>query len=108
MVLDIYKCSQGFPKEELYGITNQIRRAVSSVTANIAEGFSRFHYKDKVNFYYQARGSLSEVYNFLILLKDLKYITVTDFDLFQTKVDTTRKLINGLIRSIDNQQKSNL
>lgn len=56
-VIEIYKITRDFPKSELYGITSQLRRSASSTTSNIAEGFSRFSFKDKMRFYYNARGS---------------------------------------------------
>ena len=65
LVLSIYKITKTFPNEEKYGIIDQLRRASSSITANIAEGFGRFHYADKIRFYLQARGSLKEVENFI-------------------------------------------
>jgi four helix bundle protein len=64
LVLEIYQITKDFPKDEAYGIIGQLRRAASSITANIAEGFSRYHFKDKIRFYYQARGSIAEVQNF--------------------------------------------
>ncbi|PIR94362.1 four helix bundle protein [Candidatus Falkowbacteria bacterium CG10_big_fil_rev_8_21_14_0_10_39_11] len=74
LVLNIYKITKGLPKEEVYGLISQMRRAAISITANIAEGFSRYHFKDKVRFYYQSRGSLSEVLNFVLVIRDLSYI----------------------------------
>ena len=103
LVLEIYKITQEFPKAELYGIVSQLRRAASSVTANIAEGFARYHFKDKVRFYYQARGSVAEVQNFLLLAKDLNYIDLEICKTLGEKANATGKLINGLIRSISNQ-----
>ena len=76
LVLEIYKLTRNFPKEELYGVISQLRRAVSSITANIAEGFARYHFKDKIRFYHQARGSAAEVQSFLLLAKDLEYISL--------------------------------
>ena len=76
LTLGIYQATKRFPGEEQYGIVIQMRRAASSVTANIAEGFGRFHFKDKVRFYYQARASTTEVQNFLLLAKDLDYVDV--------------------------------
>src|SRR3989338_7664104 len=76
LVLDIYRITKDFPKEELYGVVSQLRRAASSITANIAEGFARYHYKDKIRFYHQARGSAAEVQSFLLLAKDLEYISL--------------------------------
>lgn len=101
LVLEIYKLTQRFPKEELYGITSQIRRAVSSITANIAEGFERFHFKDKIRFYYQARGSIAEVQNFLLLAKDLNFINLDECKVSGEKANEVRKLLNGLIRSLE-------
>lgn len=74
-VLEIYKVTKKFPKEELYGITSQLRRAVSSIAANIAEGFSRYHYNDKIRFYHNARSSVSETQNFIFLARDLSFLT---------------------------------
>lgn len=107
LVLEIYKITQSFPKEELYGIVSQLRRAASSITANIAEGFSRYYFKDKIRFYYQSRGSVSEVQNFLILSKDLDYIDLETCRRLGLKAHEVRKLINGLIRSAEKQSKSN-
>lgn len=74
LVLAIYKDTYQYPKEELFGLTSQIRRAVVSVPANIAEGFKRTGIKDKLRFYNIAQSSLEEVKYFLILSKDLGYI----------------------------------
>ncbi|PKP35301.1 MAG: four helix bundle protein [Bacteroidetes bacterium HGW-Bacteroidetes-17] len=74
LVLAIYKESNLFPKEELFSLTSQIRRAVISVPANIAEGFKRPGLKDKLRFYNIAQSSLEEVKYFLILSKDLGFI----------------------------------
>ena len=88
----------------MFGITSQLRRASSSVTANMAEGFARYHYNDKIRFYYQARGSVAEVQNFLLLARDLKLIDKeTCQQLGETSKDV-EKLINGLIRSIEKQK----
>lgn len=102
-LLDIYKLTKSFPKEELYGLTSQIRRAAVSITNNIAEGFSRYHYKEKSNFYYNARGSVSEVQNLLIIAKDLGYINSSEWSKISIVGDDIKKLINGLIRSVDRQ-----
>jgi four helix bundle protein len=88
LVVDIYSVTKEFPASEIYGITSQIRRAAASVTANIAEGFSRYHYNDKINFYYHARGSISEVQNFLLIARDLKYLSCSECE----------KLIKGVRR----------
>ncbi len=103
MAIEIYKITKNFPKEEIYGVVSQLRRAASSVTANIAEGFARFHFKDKAKFYYNARGSAAEVQNFLLLARDLKYIDLETCEKLGENYNDVGRLINGLIKSIENQ-----
>ncbi len=103
-VLDIYKITKNFPEEELFGVTNQLKRAASSITANIAEGFSRYHYNDKVRFYINARGSISEIQSFLFLSKDLSFFGEKTFKTLFDLSEEVGKLINGLIRSIQKQK----
>jgi len=103
LALNIYKMTKNFPREEIYGITSQLRRAASSIAANIAEGFARYHFKDKTKFYYNARGSVAEVQNFLLLAKDLSYIDLKTCNEFVEKANEISKLINGLIRSTKKQ-----
>ena len=98
LVLLIYKYSQRFPKQELFGLSNQIRRAIVSFTSNIAEGFSRTSYKEKVQFYYIALGSLTEVQNQLLIAKDLGYISKEVFDELAEMSIELSKMINGLIK----------
>lgn len=105
LALEIYRITNEFPKNEIYGITNQLRRSASSVTANIAEGFARYHFKDKIRFYYNSRGSLAEVQNFLLLAKDLNHIDIEEFGKFEEEINEIGKLINGLIRSTELQIK---
>ncbi|MBT3948849.1 four helix bundle protein [Candidatus Parcubacteria bacterium] len=103
LVIDIYRITKDYPRDELYGVVSQLRRASSSITANIAEGFSRYHFKDKIRFYYHSRGSLAEVQNFLLLSKDLSYIdNKLSEELFRKTIDVA-KLVNGLIRSTESQ-----
>jgi four helix bundle protein len=72
-VLQIYQLTKGFPKEELFGLTSQLRRAAVSITANIAEGFKRRGDNDKAKFYNIAQSSLEECRYYLILTNDLKF-----------------------------------
>jgi four helix bundle protein len=94
LVLDIYKISSSFPKEEVYGLTSQIRRAAFSIPANIAEGFAKKSNKDKMRFYNIAQGSLSELKYYLILINDLGYYRSSDIKLLANEVG---KLLNGYI-----------
>lgn len=73
LVLSIYRISKGFPREEIYGLTSQFRRAAISVPANIAEGFKKKGRLDKVRFMNVAQGSLEECRYYLILSSDLEY-----------------------------------
>lgn len=104
LVLSIYTATNHFPRAEQFGITSQLRRASSSITANIAEGFARFHFKDKVRFYHQSRGSVAEVQNFLLLARDLKMIDAATCKSLGAKTIEVAQLINGMIRSIERQQ----
>jgi four helix bundle protein len=102
--LIVYRVSSGFPKEEIYGLTSQIRRSSSSIPANIAEGFCRNTTKELIMFLYTARGSCSETIYHLILAKDLGYLDKTKFDnCLEIYNDLSRQLnnwINSLKRKI--------
>jgi four helix bundle protein len=103
LVLMIYKISEEFPAKENFGITSQIRRAVCSITANIAEGYGRYHFNDKIRFYLIARGSSMEVQNFLIICKDLNYINEEEYNKLKITSFEGYKLICGIIKSTANQ-----
>ncbi len=98
LVLRIYKVSKEFPKEEQFGLTNQVRRAAVSVTSNIAEGFSRSSYKEKSQFYSMSLGSLTEVQSQILVARDLSYINLKEFNELGDITITVNKLLNGLIK----------
>lgn len=100
LTLLVYKQVLEFPEYEKFGLSSQIRRAVSSISANIAEGYGRHTTKDKVNFYYIARGSLTETQNHLLVARDLKYINDNNFVKISNQTIIVSKLINGLIKSM--------
>jgi len=104
LALMIYQITKKFPKDERFGLIDQLRRAASSITANIAEGWGRYHYADKIRFYYQARGSNCEVQNFVTLAKDLNYLDSEDYRQLWEKAFQGFKVINGLIRSVEKQK----
>lgn len=99
IALSIYKMTRKYPREEIFGLTNQSRRAAASIGANIAEGFSRNTRKDKVHFYAIARGSLTELQNHIILARDLGYITAQTCSDFLRNSEWTMRLISGLART---------
>lgn len=98
LVLMIYQITKKFPKEELFGLTDQIKRAVVSITSNIAEGFSRNSYKEKLQFYSTALGSLTEVQNQLLIAKDIQYIAQEEFIETADQMVKVSKITNGLIK----------
>ena len=98
LVLTIYKIIKKFPDQEQFVLSNQMTRAAISITSNIAEGFSRDSYKDKIRFYYMARGSLTELQNQLLIAKDLSYITTKRFKEIADQTVEVHKLINGIIK----------
>lgn len=95
----IYPLLRSFPKDELFGLVLQMKRAVISITLNIAESFSRGSYKEKVYFYYVSVGSLTKIQNQLLTARDLKYCTSADFAKTADQSIIVNKLLNGLIKS---------
>ena len=98
LVTMIYQQTKRFPKEELYGLTSQIRRAAVSIPSNIAEGQGRETTKDFVHFLVIARGSLNEVKTQLEIARRLEYTDRSPTTIDQ--VDTVGRLLNGLIRAL--------
>lgn len=98
LVVLIYKITGTFPKEETYSLIDQMRRAAASITANIAEGFGRQTYKEKVQFYYIAQGSLVELKNFILIAKDVGYLSDNDYKSLVEQINLTHQLLQGLIK----------
>ena len=94
-VLAIYKKTKQYPKEELFCLVNQMRRAAASITANIAEGYAKISSKDKLRFYNISQGSLEETRNFIILSKDLGYITLQDKEQLGIQAAEISRLLNA-------------
>ncbi len=95
LAVQVYTATKSFPKEELFGITSQLRRAVSSVSANIAEGFGRTSKNDKLHFYTIAYGSLLETKNFLYLAEKLGYIQQATLIQLINQTTVCQKLLNA-------------
>lgn len=105
LTLKIYELTRRFPKEELFGLTSQLRRATSSIPTNIAEGAGRGSDKDFARFIQIAIGSNSEVEYQLILTKDLGYIQQVDYDLLCNEVVEIRKMLISFIKKLIGDQK---
>lgn len=98
LVLVIYELTEEFPEREIFALVAQMRRAVVSITSNIAEGFSRRSYKEKIRFYSMAQGSLTELQNQLLVARDVGYISKRKFSTIFSQTVRVHKIINGLIR----------
>lgn len=98
LVVMIYKITKDFPKEETYSLTDQMRRTASSITANIAEGFGRQGFKEKVQFYYLSKGSLAELKNFILISKDVGYLPSDKLKGLANQANIVDQLLQGFIR----------
>jgi four helix bundle protein len=104
-VLSIYKASKSFPKEEVFALTSQIRRASVSVAANIAEGYKKKTLPNKINFLNISEGSLEEVKYYITLAKDLDYISATLYNSLMNDAEEVGKLISGYDKFLQKQNK---
>ncbi len=100
LAVKIFEISESFPKKEDYGLTSQIRRSALSISANIAEAFGRFHYADKLNFYYNSRGSLAETKNHMIYGMRVKYIDLKTFNNLKEEINQIWEELNTIITTI--------
>lgn len=94
---EIYEISKSFPKEEIFGLTSQIRRSAVSISSNIAEGRGRSSKKDFINFLYIAQGSLFEVETQLILVKEIYKIDLKDLP---KMIEDEQKMISSIIKKL--------
>ena len=99
LVLQVYKATRRFPRAELFGLTSQLRRAVVSIAANVAEGFKKRGRADKMRFLNIAQGSLEETRYYLILAGELGYIDSTTLI---NGLEEVSKLLEAYIRSMRN------
>ena len=106
MVTSIYLMTQSFPKEEIFGLASQLRRASVSVPSNIAEGYARGSNKEKLHFLRISSGSISEVETQLMLSLNLGYIDQKKFDELSETITSVWKQLNSLISSIKKQLTS--
>ncbi len=97
LVNQIYTITKEFPKDELYGLTSQIRRCAVSIPSNIAEGCGRNHTKDSIQFFYISRGSLFELETQIYIAFDQNYINEELLNNSIENITTCKKLLNGFI-----------
>ena len=98
----VYRVTRGYPKEELYGLTSQMRRAAVSVPSNIVECCARESQADYLRFLTMAFGSLRELHYQMGLSRRLGFLRGQDLSLVEPKIIETEKVLNGLIRSLRN------
>jgi four helix bundle protein len=103
LTVAVYERTRTFPKEEIYGLTAQLRRATYSVPANIAEGSARESKRDYLHFLYIARGSLSEAQYFLHLSHRLGYLSDSSYRHLAEQVKVTFGCLHGLIRAVERE-----
>ena len=96
----VYQITQRFPKEELYGLTSQIRRSAVSIPSNIAEGRNRQHTNEFVQFLYIALGSCAECETQIVIVFELGYMDERNIKELLEELDQIGKMIRGLIRSL--------
>ena len=105
MTLEVYGATGGFPKEELYGLTSQLRRSAASIGANIAEGSGRRSNNEICRFLQIARGSASETEYHLLLARDLRFLKEDDFMKLSREVDEVQRMLTALIQSLHSKEK---
>jgi len=103
LTVAVYGATRGFPKEEVYSLTSQLRRAAYSVPANIVEGSSRESLKDYLHFLHIARGSLSETRYFIHLAGRLGYLKAEDQGALTEATEAALRVLAGLIRSVEKE-----
>ncbi len=98
--LAVYRHSRTFPKEEMYGLTSQLRRASASIGAHIAEGCGRRSDAEMKRFLQIARGSANEVEYHLLLAKDLQYLPIEEFKYMEEKVHEVQRMLASLVQRL--------
>ncbi len=98
LVILVYKITKTFPREETYSLVDQMRRAATSITSNIAEGFGRQSYREKAQFFYLAKGSLNELTNQIFIGRDVGYLTPELVESLLNQSKIADQLLQGLIK----------
>ncbi len=100
IVVEVYRVTKGFPKEEIYGLVSQMRRAAVSIPSNVAEGFNRKHNAEYRQFLYIALGSCAELETHVEIAHDLGFITGTGRDNLLEQLDHESKMLRNLIKRL--------
>lgn len=105
-VTEVYKITRAFPKEELFGLSIQLRRAAVSIPSNIAEGAARQTTKEFIQFLHVALGSQQEVDTQLLVAKNLGFIGIKEYEELIVRIDKIGKMLNGLIKYLKEKNSS--
>ncbi len=100
LCLEVYRITKGFPKQETYGLTSQIRRSAVSIPSNIAEGYGRKTTADYLRFLYIAYGSVCELETQILLSGDLSYIPSVDLEVLKDKTAEVERMLKAMIKSL--------
>jgi four helix bundle protein len=100
LVLDTYRCTAKFPREEMFGLTSQLRRAAVSIASNIAEGKGRFSDRELGQFLAVARGSVFEIETQVAIAMELDFLPQTQGEGLQSRCAEVGRLLNGLIKAV--------
>ena len=101
IVKDVYRTTDSFPKQEVYGLVSQMQRCSVSIPSNIAEGFNRFHNKEYKQFLYIALGSCAELETQIEIAMELKYIDRQKRDALLEKIDHESRMLRNLVKKLD-------
>jgi|SRR5262245_2797791 len=101
LVIEIYRITENFPNQEIYGLTNQIRRAVASIPSNIAEGAARHTKKEFTQYLHMAQGSLSELDTQIEIASRLGYVDDETWKTLNEEMERIDKMITGLIHHLN-------
>jgi four helix bundle protein len=108
LVIEIYRATEDFPSQEIYGLTNQIRRAAVSIPSNIAEGAARQTKKEFANYLHVAQGSLSELDTQIELARRLGYLNDGDWKVLDQQMERIDKMISGFIKRLNQKSGNNV
>jgi four helix bundle protein len=104
IAVETYKLTNSFPKSEIYSLVSQMRRASSSISANIAEGYGRYNVREKAQFYKIANGSLLELKSFYYLSKRLEFTNTSDTDSIVARIASVQRMLSALIKSLKDRE----
>lgn len=104
LVTAIYNCTKSFPKEEMYCMVSQIRRAAVSIPSNIAEGCARRNTKEYIQFLYVSLGSAAELETHMVISSNLNFIAKSETDKLHSELEEIIRMLTGLIKSLSHRK----